>query len=225
MILDRFPFSNERRTEEAEHNSALWLKSGRPDTTPVLRPAPTFENQDFLLAGLEECVVVPKAVKTRYSTEGARNDEYLRRRGHPPIVEAYSEVYPGVGLVLLEPSKDDYQMFFTNVFSVRDRRVICEHAYRSTRRILLARKHELSETFGKYGIHFRVDHLEDASHDDVWARVRVERPGVTDRVPALDDGGLHAGKRNRGVTRDLRGALDRLEALLDVDEEDDGTAA
>ena len=37
-------------------------------------------------------------------------------------------------MVLFEPDRDDYAMFFTNIFSFSARRTVAAHAYRATRR-------------------------------------------------------------------------------------------
>ncbi|MCP4201097.1 MAG: hypothetical protein GY769_04105, partial [bacterium] len=42
-------------------------------------------------------------------------------------------------VVLIEPPREDYEDFFSNIFSFSSRRAVCEHAYDATRKSLLAR--------------------------------------------------------------------------------------
>jgi len=48
--------------------------------------------------------------------------------------QGYAADYPDADVVLFEPRRDDYRMFFINVFSFAARKDICDHAYRSVRR-------------------------------------------------------------------------------------------
>ncbi len=73
----------------------------------------------------------------------------------------YSDQYPKSDVVLLMPDRDDPKMFFTNVFSYSNRRRVCEHAYQTTRKDLLARKDELIPVLKRHGITLRVDILKD----------------------------------------------------------------
>jgi hypothetical protein len=51
----------------------------------------------------------------------------------------YTADYPDRDIILFEPNSGDAKMFFSNVFSFTNRRKVCEHAYQTTRRDLLAR--------------------------------------------------------------------------------------
>src|SRR4029078_9664826 len=57
---------------------------------------------------------------------------------------AYETRFRGADVVLVEPERDDYRMFFTNIFGFTERRAVCEHAYQATRKNLLARYDELA---------------------------------------------------------------------------------
>ncbi|HEX6203287.1 MAG TPA: patatin-like phospholipase family protein, partial [Thermoanaerobaculia bacterium] len=48
-------------------------------------------------------------------------------------MRAYESQFPDADVVLFEPRRDDYRMFFTNVFRFSDRRATCQHAYHRTR--------------------------------------------------------------------------------------------
>jgi hypothetical protein len=54
-------------------------------------------------------------------------------------------------------------MFFTNVFSYANRRRVCEHAYQTTRKDLLANFDELEPVLARHGIRLLRDVLEDAT--------------------------------------------------------------
>jgi hypothetical protein len=76
-------------------------------------------------------------------------------------------------IVLLEPPREDYRMFFTNIFGFADRQAVCEHAYRGTRRELLARYDKLAPVLERHGLALRRDLLEDRERD-LWAGVGLE---------------------------------------------------
>lgn len=108
----------------------------------------------------------------------------------------YDEKFPDADVILFEPPADDYQMFFTNVFSFSSRRMVCEHAYQSTRRQLLERRRELEPILTKHGFRLRMEILEESDRC-LW-----------------DGVGLGRYEHPRGVLNDLSSLLDRLEDLL-----------
>ncbi|MFQ5350528.1 MAG: patatin family protein, partial [Thermoanaerobaculia bacterium] len=109
-------------------------------------------------------------------------------------------------VVLIEPSRDDYAMFFTNVFSFSSRRKTCEHAYQSTRRNLLERYDELAPIFERHGAVLRRDVLAD-TRLGLWNGV-----GLPDEDPRL------LPKTELGLaTRHLDGLLNRLEAYVETE--------
>ena len=113
---------------------------------------------------------------------------------------SYGRRYRGADVVLLEPRRDDYRMFFTNIFTFSSRKAVCEHAYEATRRDLLARFDELAPLFARHGLTLRRDVLED-SRRSMWRGVGLaEEPRR----------GGHAGRTLDRLSADL----DRLEALI-----------
>jgi NTE family protein len=112
-------------------------------------------------------------------------------------LSSYAPRYPGQQVVLIEPSRDDYKMFFTNIFRFSSRKRVCEHAYRSTRRQLLDRREDLEPIFARHGIRYRDEVLLDP-----------------DRV-VWDASGLGEPQPGTPVTEELDDALTRLDALLD----------
>jgi NTE family protein len=108
---------------------------------------------------------------------------------------AYDERYKNADVILLEPRRDDYEVFFSNVFSFSHRRAICEHAYHCTRRYLRTQRRELEPVLARHGITLRSDVLDDEGRS-LWDSGRPRKrhiPPVVDR---------------------LGGALERLENLV-----------
>jgi predicted acylesterase/phospholipase RssA len=76
-------------------------------------------------------------------------------------MERYRHEYKGADVVLFEPTPDDAEMFFTNVFSYRSRRRLCELAYQRTRSDLYLRRNELAPVFARHGIELNIPLLRD----------------------------------------------------------------
>jgi predicted acylesterase/phospholipase RssA len=73
----------------------------------------------------------------------------------------YRTSHPFADLVLLEPDREDEEVFFTNIFSYAGRRALCEHSYQATRRDLLARSEYLKPLLKKRGMSMNMDLLND----------------------------------------------------------------
>ncbi len=117
----------------------------------------------------------------------------LERRGLPSVLsqtfrtlihsrlavgmKAYERRYPGADVILLEPSRDDYEMFFTNIFSFSARRKVAARAYESTRRDLLARVDELQPLLAHHGVKLDRAILEDETRE-LWRSVGVDDGAV-----------------------------------------------
>lgn len=109
--------------------------------------------------------------------------------------DRYRTSHPNAELLLLEPDAEDEAIFFANIFSYASRNALCEHAWRVTRRDLLARADELEPLFERYGLRLRRDWLaEDVTLADNLSH------------------GLHSHTR---VSHRLSATLDALEELLD----------
>jgi predicted acylesterase/phospholipase RssA len=166
-------------------------------------------------AELVFCVnpIVPVDVSARHLERNG--EEYdLERRGLPTILsqtfrtlihsrlavgmKAYEKRYPGADIVLVEPDRDDYENFFTNIFSFSARRAVASRAYDATRRDLLARADRLAPMLARHGIRLRREVLEDSTRD-LWAGVGLPEDGA--RHPTV------------GALRRLDRALDRVEHL------------
>ncbi len=75
-------------------------------------------------------------------------------------MDRYRHEFQGKDVVLFEPTRDDADMFFTNVFSYRGRSRLCEHAYQRTRSDLYRRRHELRPIFARHGIELNLGVLK-----------------------------------------------------------------
>ena len=86
---------------------------------------------------------------------------------------AYERKYKDRDVVLVQPRRDDYKMFFTNIFGLAERREVCAHAYQATRRTLLERYDELAPVFARHGVTLRKDILLEPR--DLWEQVALPR--------------------------------------------------
>lgn len=123
---------------------------------------------------------------------GALPPNALRTNGLPAVVSqmfrtlvhsrlelgmsTYETRYPEADVVLFEPGRDEYEMFFSNIFSFETKRSLCELAYRATRRDLIARADELEPVFAAHGVRIDTEVLADADRTP-WqgARERTTR--------------------------------------------------
>ena len=73
----------------------------------------------------------------------------------------YFSSHPAADLILMEPDRDDEEVFFTNIFSYADRKALCEHAYQASRRDMLARADALCPILERRGMSLNMDLLKD----------------------------------------------------------------
>ena len=129
-------------------------------------------------AGLVLCInpLVP------FDARHASHERHLRQRklvdGGLPVVLAqtfraiihsrmktglakYDIEYKDADVILFEPSRDDADMFFTNIFSYADRKRLSEQAYRKTREELRRRHDELAPKLARHGVTINLDVLAD----------------------------------------------------------------
>ena len=138
----------------------------------------------------------------------------LVRRGLPTVIEQtfrtlihsrlevgmrrYDERYPDAHVLLFEPARDEYQMFFSDIFTLGSRRHVVELAWLATRRDLRRRAPQLDPLLRHHGMRLRPEVLEDVT-TTIWEGVGMDPEG-----------------RRRPVTQGLDDALDRLESALGV---------
>ncbi len=153
-------------------------------------------------ADLVLCVNPIVPVDTIRSVElGAMRRGQLINRGLPTVLAqtfrtlvhsrmgiglaAYEARYADRDILVFEPNRDDYTMFFTNVFSFSNRKKVVEHAYQSTREKLLRNRQRIEPILGRHGLRLRVEVLEEER--DLWESVELNkrRPStwhVTERL-------------------------------------------
>ncbi|HXT20438.1 MAG TPA: patatin-like phospholipase family protein [Thermoanaerobaculia bacterium] len=120
---------------------------------------------------------------------------------------AYRQRYPDADVVLFEPRRDDYRMFFTNIFTFSSRKAVCEHAYLATRRDLRERADALEPVLARHGMRIRREVLADEGRtvwDVLHGDAAERRNGHRERAYADDTLGR------------LAATLDRLEGVLDT---------
>lgn len=108
----------------------------------------------------------------------------------------YAHTYPDADVIVIEPEFEDHRMFFSNIFSFSNRREVCEHAYASTRRHLLARADELEEKLARRGLRLRRDVL--AQERTLFAALDAEEAAS-----------------GNVVVEEIKDTLDRLNRVLD----------
>jgi NTE family protein len=96
-------------------------------------------------------------------------------------VASYAGRYPKADIVIFEPRRDEYRMFFSNIFSFSSRREVCELAYEGTREDLRQRYDELSPILARHGVRIRRDVLEDRTLN-VWTGVGLSESGCGSSV-------------------------------------------
>lgn len=113
----------------------------------------------------------------------------------------YDSAYTDRDVLLFEPDRHDSKMFFTNVFSYSSRENVCQHAYRTTRRDLLARRRTLEPILDRHGIRLDLEVLKDPARHFTAAL-------------GGGDHGRELGVYKNQLTNRLSRALDRLESAL-----------
>lgn len=121
-------------------------------------------------------------------------------------LDKYQTQYPHTDLALFEPSPDDAEMFFTNIFSYHSRTRMTEHAYRATLDDLRNRRDEIGPLLARHGIRLRDEIIEDR-HRTIVTSLGAQPPRMT------------------RPTAQLRRALDDLEHLLGLPATESTTAS
>jgi NTE family protein len=98
---------------------------------------------------------------------------------------SYQVSHPEVDILLFQPSENDAELFFTNMFSYNNRRRTCEQAYQNTRLMLWQQRHELAPKLARHGMQLKLNVLQDTSLALVRQRPRRKALGRLDA--ALSD--------------------------------------
>jgi len=113
----------------------------------------------------------------------------------------YETSYVDRDVVLFEPDTGDSKMFFTNVFSYSNREMVCQHAYRTTRRDLWLRRRTLGPIFKRHGVTINEAVLQDGDRHFTSALSRRPDP-------------MRLGNYKNEVTNRLDTVLGRLELIV-----------
>lgn len=87
----------------------------------------------------------------------------------------YDIEYKDADIILFEPSPDDADMFFTNMFSYVDRKRLSERAYQKTREELLRRHDELAPKLARHGVSINRAVLTDPHRTLARRMARLKR--------------------------------------------------
>jgi hypothetical protein len=88
----------------------------------------------------------------------------------------YHTHFPNADVLLFEPRRDEYRLFFGSIFSFDSRREVCEIGYRATRRDLWRRRAALEPVLRRHGLRLRLDLLKDDDRS-VWEGIGLGRDG------------------------------------------------
>ncbi len=119
--------------------------------------------------------------------------------------QKYEHTHPDADLLLIEPECDDTDLFFSNIFSFKNRHDVCEHAYQATRRHLLTRADTIAPLLARHGLHLNTDVLrDDRSLYNASLPVDEEASTTTEEAHSYTD-----------VLQETDEVLDRLDEVLD----------
>jgi hypothetical protein len=110
-------------------------------------------------------------------------------------MSTYQTRFPMADTLLLEPDQHDQRIFFANVFRYAGRLRLADHAYRRTRRDLLAQAGVLAPLLEKRGLRLKIGALRDQDR-------------------SLPSAARKPSGRVRETPRRLELALERIERML-----------
>jgi NTE family protein len=116
----------------------------------------------------------------------------------------YEYAFPKSDVVMIEPAMEDHSMFFSNIFSFRNRYRVCEHAYSTTRDYLRAESERLQPILERHGLRLRREVLAEERSLFALASAYGEPGEVSDTYLGTNT-----------VLERLDRALDRLEYEMD----------
>ena len=116
-------------------------------------------------------------------------------------LEKYAVAYPLASVLLFEPNSDDAAIFKTSIFSLKDRRKVCELAYQQTRKELVSRRAEIEPKLKLVGLYLR----DNVINGDAPALVGINPKQRPRRPKTLDAAALR-----------LRHVLDDIERKVAI---------
>jgi predicted acylesterase/phospholipase RssA len=201
-------------------------------------------------ADLLFCVnpIVPVNLQLKQQVDRLFGDDSIADHGLPSVLsqtfrsiidsrmktgfKKYEHTFPDADLILIEPELEDTSLFFSNIFSFKNRHDVSEHAYQATRRYLRAEADRLAPMLKRHGLRLRRDVLADTTRTlhgstalDRADPVSPETAGPsarTDRPAGLAGGdGLPADSTappvpaQTSIAEEANAVLDRLDQMLD----------
>jgi len=178
----------------------------------------TLHASSILNSGVDLAICINPIVPV--DTGGSVEAGYMRRgklidRGMPAILSQtlrtlihsrmeigfrrYGLRYQNTDILLVEPERNDYRMFFTNTFSFASRKTVCEHAFRATLKQLSQRRETLGPMLKKHGFQLNLEALDCYETLDLWKGV-----------------GLDLEPKKTIPTKDVHHALAKLEHLIEM---------
>ncbi len=108
----------------------------------------------------------------------------------------YEHTHPDADLLLIEPDPEDADLFFSNIFSFRNRHDVAERAYRATLRYFRRNATDIAPTLHRHGLSLRADVLYGGTRslydaeDEARLRKRItgrESPSTADVLDETND--------------------------------------
>ncbi len=124
-------------------------------------------------------------------------------------LKAYERIYPDADVILIEPPREDYEDFFSNIFSFSSRRSVCEHAYDATRQSLLARCDVIEPILARHGLRLNLDFLHDETAN-LWTSVGLPEFATNGRGE-LETAAVESHRES--LSQELEALLERVEKL------------
>jgi len=117
----------------------------------------------------------------------------------------YEHTHPDADLLLIEPDPKDASLFFSNIFSFKNRHEVCEHAYQATLRSLRDDAASIDATLRRHGLSLRESVLYDPART---LYDRRDRKRLHQRITGRD------ALSTAEVLRETDQVLTRLDAVL-----------
>ena len=133
-----------------------------------------------LKEGVDLLLCINPIVPVNTEVEAAQHNGHFRsivRRGLPTVLSqsfrtiihsrmrtgfrSYKHEYPNADLILIEPTAEDYESIFSNLFSFSNRHDVCEHAYQTTRHRLCEQADFVEEVLDRHELRLCRDVLFD----------------------------------------------------------------
>lgn len=180
-------------------NPLVPLNNTRKQGIPLLGPDGTFISDRGLQAIASQVTRIMMRSGLNYHIK------QLRRR------------HPDVDIILIEPRRDDYQMFFYNIMRYSARLLVAEHGYKSVALDLADRYQEYKEILARHDLTISRRRIIQKLHDAEETHHPETLVGIeTTGEPAPAGPSLHTSIDDLKVSLDrLTEALDRVSAQQD----------